>query len=199
MFVTSWPDNPPFPAAILQSEQSIIAERGYFAINSMDSWVRLAEVLNCTDGVRMGTGSELDCVKAANASTIKDIVEVSILEFQQVIDSITVFADPTQRRLANDIANAPILLGITGQQGRIYSFGQSNASQYINATFPELPEIQEQLKKAYTVGKDGLRNDYEVISTITTDFIYTCVSPPTQIFSVIPFSGVPSTHGSQPG
>jgi hypothetical protein len=150
---TSWPDNFTFPSRHFAIWT--IIERGYFAINSMDSWVRLAEVLNCTDGVRMGTGSELDCVKAANASTIKDIVEVNILEFQQVIDNVTVFADPTQRRLTNNIANAPILLGIIGQQGRIIRSGRVMRVNTSTGLFRSFLRYRNSSRKHTQLGKKG--------------------------------------------
>lgn len=112
--LTSFPKNstPPFRAAILQSGQFSYSVTP--PISSDPAWNNLTASLGCP-----GThSSNLTCVRAANGTTIQNIININSLIFSPVADNITVAANPAARRLSGDIANVPVLAGTNAQEGR---------------------------------------------------------------------------------
>lgn len=169
--VTSYSHNPPFRAAIEESGEVFL--RGFLnaGLNSTKSWLTLAASLNCSQST-----SNLACVRAANATTIKSIIEHGALGFQPVVDNVTLIGNPAAARAAHNVAPVPVLMGTNGQEGRIFVVGQNNLSSYINSTFGSLPAVASQVAKAYAVGTGGLNTDYEAISQIYTELVFQCVS-----------------------
>lgn len=104
--------SPPFRAAILESGQ--YSYRSAPATSSVPAWNNLTAALGCP-----GTyGSNLTCVRAANATTIQNIVNVNSLIFSPVADNVTLVTNPAVRRLSGDIARIPVLGGTNAQEGR---------------------------------------------------------------------------------
>lgn len=112
--LTSYPKNskPPFRAAILQSGQ--YSYRAGPRTSSEPAWNNLTASLNCP-----GTyGSNLTCVRAANATDVKRIIEVNSLIFNPTADNYTLVENPAVRRLSGNISNIPVLIGSNSQEGR---------------------------------------------------------------------------------
>lgn len=112
--LTSYPKNstPPFRGAILESGQ--YSYRPTPAVSSVPAWYNLTAELGCPGKY----DSNLTCVRAANATTIKQIIDVNILEFNPIPDNVTLVSFPAQQRLSGNIANIPTLQGTNSQEGR---------------------------------------------------------------------------------
>jgi hypothetical protein len=60
----------------------------------------------------------LTCVRAANATEVKRIIEVNSLIFSPVADNYTLVQNPAARRLSGNIPHIPVLTGSNAQEGR---------------------------------------------------------------------------------
>jgi len=167
--VTSYSHNPPFRAAIEESGEVFLEDFLNAGLNSTKSWLTLAASLNCYQST-----SNLVCVRTANATTIKSIIEHAALGFQPMVDNITLIGNPAAARAAHNAAHVPMLVGTNGQEGRIFVIGQSNLSSYINNTFDVLPSVASQVAQAYAVGTGGLNTYYEAIAQIYTELVFQC-------------------------
>jgi len=112
--LTSFPANstPPFRGAILESGQ--YSYRTVPDTSSVPAWDQLSAALGCPGNY----GSNLTCVRAANASTIRTIIDEQILEFSPIADNVTLVSNPAQQRLSGNIAHIPVLGGTNAQEGR---------------------------------------------------------------------------------
>ena len=164
--VTSSEKDPPFRAAIMQSGQISFGRQR--TGNSTGNWLTLASKLNCTN-----PSASLSCVRAADPLIVKDVIEKNSLSFTPVADNITVVSDPRQRRAARRIANVPVLSGSNAQEGRVYNVGNNNLTRYLETTF-QVPALIDAVNRTYPRGVNGLNTDYDIISAIYTDLVFTC-------------------------
>lgn len=65
---------------------------------------------------------------------------------------------------------------LTGQEGRVFEFGQTNLSAYIQTTFGAVPTLAIEVAQAYAIGTDGTTSAFEAISQIMTELTFQCVS-----------------------
>jgi carboxylesterase type B len=169
--LTSFPkgSSPPFRAAILQSGQ--YSYRVAPQTSSIPAWNNLTATLGCP-----GTHeSNLTCVRAANATAVRNIINQNSLVFNPVADNTTLVSNPAARRLSGDIAHIPVLGGTNAQEGRVFQVGQTNLTAYVQATFGILaPALIPEIEAAYPIGSNGLSNDYDVISQISTEITFQC-------------------------
>ena len=112
--LTSYPKNskPPFRAAILQSGQ--YSYRAGPRASSEPAWNNLTASLRCPGTFR----SNLTCVRAANATEVKRIIEVNSLIFNPTADNYTLVENPAVRRLSGNVSHVPVLIGSNSQEGR---------------------------------------------------------------------------------
>ncbi|KAF2671560.1 cholinesterase [Microthyrium microscopicum] len=166
--LTSYPNgsHPPFRAAILESGQ--ISYRPEVWTPSTEEWHNLSMALNCTEG------SELECVRAAPAATIKSIIEHQELIFDPIVDNKTVVAHPALAREAGLIANIPTLIGSNAQEGRVFVVGIDNITDFYEEYFGPFPQLWPLLDEAYPIGKDGLDTPYLQASQILTEVYFQC-------------------------
>jgi carboxylesterase type B len=167
VLVNSFPRNPPFRAAIMQSGTQELEIFENLGDNSTKAWLNLTAALNCPSG-----GSALACVRAAPATTIKSIIEHQALPFRPVVDGVTYVANSSAVRIAKNTAPVPILEGTNGQEGRVFEVGQTNLTDFIRATFGLIPPVAAEVAQAYAVGTDGTTNDYEAISQLYTELVF---------------------------
>ncbi len=106
------PINPPFRAAILHSGQAGIYNK---VTNGTVAWDALAQQLNCSTQPDV-----LNCVRAANASTIISILENSVLFFNPAKDNVTDLQDPEIARKLGNVARVSVLVGTIAQDGSVY-------------------------------------------------------------------------------
>jgi len=140
--------------------------------SSVPAWNNLTASLGCP-----GTySSNLACVRAANATTIQNIININSLGFDPIADNVTLVTNSAARRLSGNIANVPVLGGTNAQEGRVFMIGQNNVTAFLQATFlgaaaPLIPSI----KSAYPIGNDSLlTNDYDAVSQIFTEVAFQC-------------------------
>lgn len=105
-------EKPPFRGAILESGQ--ISFNPQPRPSTYDSWYQLADALNCSTTHT----SNLTCIRAADATTIQNIVEQQILTFNPAWDNHTLYVDAAERRANGQIPNIPVLGGSNSQEGR---------------------------------------------------------------------------------
>lgn len=165
--VTTSFENPPFRAAIMQSGQASLA-RFINRTNSTLSWLTLAEKVNCTTAA-----SQLDCIRKVDPLLVKDAIEKNSLTFSPVADNITLSSNAAANRAARKIADVPILSGSNAQEGRVFNVRNNNLTAYLTSTF-QVPALLEAVKAAYPRGVAGLVSDYDIISAIYTDLVFTC-------------------------
>lgn len=182
--VTTLPDNPPFRGAILESGQATVSPSASTA--GPVSWTVLVNDLNCSTAT-----SQLACVRAAPATTIKSIIEANALSFSPVTDNVTQLATGEgllARRAAGIEAKVPYLTGSNGQEGRIFiaeiaaALPLPNTTAYIQNTFPAA--FQQPLIDAYSVLPG---TSFDQISQLFTEFYFQCVRLPRIISSTLPF------------
>ncbi|KAH6632903.1 Alpha/Beta hydrolase protein [Boeremia exigua] len=168
--LTSYPKNskPPFRAAILQSGQ--YSYRAAPPMSSVPAWDNLTASLRCP-----GTyGTNLTCVRAANATDIKRIIEVNSLIFNPIADNVTLFQNPAARRLSGNISQIPVLGGSNSQEGRVFAVGQTNLTAFLQTTFGAAPALIPAIAAAYPIGGPGITNGYDAISAVITDATFQC-------------------------
>ncbi|KAF2852057.1 alpha/beta-hydrolase [Plenodomus tracheiphilus IPT5] len=169
--LTSFPKNstPPFRAAILQSGQ--YSYRPVPTTSSVPAWDNLTASLGCPGSY----SSNLTCVRAANGTTIQNIINVKSLIFDPVPDNVTLVTNPAARRLSGNIANIPVLGGTNAQEGRVFQVNQTNVTEFLQTTFnTTYPSLIPSLSAAYALNTTGLTNGYDITSQIFTDFIFQC-------------------------
>ncbi|KAF1990783.1 alpha/beta-hydrolase [Aulographum hederae CBS 113979] len=162
---------PPFRAAILQSGQYSYRSAPRNISTNFANWDKLASALNCTSN----SNSTLACVKAAPATTIKDIIERGALVFSPMPDNITLFPNPAAKRLSGDIYPIPVMSGSNAQEGRVFAQGMTNVSAALLTSFPVATAEQRQaIADAYPVGQDGLDTPFDAIAQIMTENRFQC-------------------------
>ncbi|KAF4549769.1 Carboxylesterase-like protein 5 [Elsinoe fawcettii] len=168
--LTSFPrdSSPPFRGAILQSGQ--YSYRRTAPQVGFGPWLNLTATLGCP-----GTfDNNLTCVRAANASRVKDVIQRNQLTFNPGVDNLTLVANPAQARRSNNIAFVPVLAGTNSQEGRVFQIGQNDTRQFLINTFGNNETIINAFLAAYPQGQGGLNTPYDVISQIFTEFAFQC-------------------------
>ncbi|KAJ4354284.1 uncharacterized protein N0V89_006018 [Didymosphaeria variabile] len=169
---------PPFRAAIMESGQ--LSYRGSPNVgkpypDSTPSWNALVTALNCT-AEQSSNESELDCVRAAPASSIKAILESDFLYFFPKQDNKTLFSNIAERRKSGSIARIPILSGTNADEGRFIVYSQNNLTAYLQQALGEglTEEIVEAVEKQYPVGSEEYPTQYDALAAIDTDISFQC-------------------------
>ncbi|KAJ9630417.1 hypothetical protein H2203_000937 [Taxawa tesnikishii (nom. ined.)] len=136
---------------------------------------RLSELLSCkVDRCPGNYGSNLTCVQAADAASIKAIIEENALNFNPVADDVTLVSQPGLQRLSGNIANIPVLGGTNAEEGRVFTVGQNNVTAYLQSILGRTnPELIPAIQAAYPLGS-GPNAGYDAVAAIYTDFRYTC-------------------------
>ena len=187
--VLTMPNTTMFRAAILESGQASIGGEASAPTGGLDAWNTLVAQLHCSSAT-----SALACVRSKPATEIKSIIEHAELSFPPVTDNITQRANPIAARESRQIANVPIFTGTNAQEGRVFEYGMTDLAAFLNATFPGLTSLQQEIIAAYPMGQNGLNTSYDVISQIATEFSFQCVRhssrrlPPSSCTTHLPFS-----------
>ncbi|KIX01546.1 uncharacterized protein Z518_09272 [Rhinocladiella mackenziei CBS 650.93] len=162
VLVTTYPENPPFRAAIIESGQ---ATSYVNTTNAPTGWLALAAALNCTT---THPHSNLTCLRNQTASTLKYTIEHLALPFRPVTDNATTLRYPEDARLNQSIAPVPILAGTNADEASLFVVGQTNASAYVESLFPNQPKLNNAILAAYPA------SSAEQVVEIVTDFTFQC-------------------------
>ncbi|KAK1055449.1 hypothetical protein LTR74_015679 [Friedmanniomyces endolithicus] len=168
--LTSFPANstPPFRGAIAESGQ--ISYRPPMNPSSVPAWDALSAALGCPGSY----ASNLTCVRAANASLIRTIIDEQSLAFNPVADNITYMAYPAQQRLKGDIAYVPVMGGTNAQEGRVFVVDVNNTAAYLQSIFGNETALISALEAAYPLGQNGLNTPYDQVAQIFTELEFQC-------------------------
>lgn len=166
--VNTMTEDPPFWAAIVQSGTASLSKFISLDNDNAANWKKLVELTDCADA-----DSELDCIKAVPALTIKELIEDNALTFYPVEDEVTLASNPLERREKGDVAQIPMMFGTNKDEGRLFVIGQDNLTEFLTTTIP-IPALQDQIAKAYPIGTPGLEGGFETIAAIWTDLVFTC-------------------------
>ncbi|KAK4543426.1 hypothetical protein LTR36_005569 [Oleoguttula mirabilis] len=168
--LTSFPANstPPFRGAILESGQYSYRPTPY--TSSVPAWDQLSAALGCPGSY----GSNLTCVRAANATAIQTIIDEQSLVFNPSPDNVTLVAHPAQQRLSGDIAHIPVLGGTNAQEGRVFTVGDNDTTAFLSTYLGNDTALISAIEAAYPLGQGGLDTPYDQISQIFTEFYFQC-------------------------
>jgi carboxylesterase type B len=160
---------PPFRAAILQSGQ--YTYRSSPNVDSTIAWNNLTSQLRCPDIY----ASNLTCVRAANATTIQNIINVNTLISAPIFDNLTLFSDSAQRRLSGKIARIPVLGGTNSEEGRLFTVGQDNFTAYLQTTFgARFSSLIPSIAAAYKPKNNSASSQYDAVAQIVTELTFQC-------------------------
>jgi carboxylesterase 2 len=165
------PSPRPYRGAILESEAASFTENG------LTSWESLVALLNCTTAT-----SQITCVQSKPATTIKNEIEMNMLDFAPAYDNVTAVQDVRQSIITKEFADVPFFLGTNANEGRVLATAAgigANTSQdliepFLNVTFPGNVSLQNAILAAYP--NSLTKNAYEFISQILTDETFLCPS-----------------------
>ena len=164
--VLSPPKPIPFRAAIEESGSNTFDSNSN---SGPKSWAALVKALNCTASTAQ---AELTCVRAAEAVTVKSIIEHAAIDFGDVVDNITTLATPVNRSLHQTV---PVMMGSNADEGRLFTLGETNLTEYISTQFNGTADSYKKLvASAYPLGSPGIQNDFDAIAKIYTDFNFQC-------------------------
>lgn len=165
--------NPPKPltfrAAILESEAAALPGSG------LANWQALVAEVGCTAAL-----SQIDCVRAVPAATIKNTIEQQSLAFAPVSDQVTASSDVRSNFITHKAAQVPLFFGSNSQEGRVFAAAAGldtpnppiTSAQFLNATFPGQPAFQVAIAAAYPA--DVVAVPYLLASAVITDATFTC-------------------------
>lgn len=160
---------PPFRAAIMQSGQYVY--RSAPNVDSSIAWYNISTQLGCPGSY----SSNLTCIRAANASTIRDIISTNTLISGYIPDNITLFESPAQRRLSGNVARIPVLGGTNAQEGRLFTVNQTNLTTYLINTFEKrFPELIPIVRDAYPLKDNSNASQTDTIAQIYNDLVFQC-------------------------
>ena len=167
--LTSFPkdSSPPFRAAIAESGQ-ISYRYPPLAPNSFGAWYNLTEALGCPGKY----GDNLTCVRAADAATIRQIIDVNMLTFNPIPDNVTLVSNPAKMRLSGNIAPIPVLGGTN--------------SRKLSCFFKPCQDLPDHTSTLSCLASMDVRG-----SRIEKDVVY---NPASLISSIRPNSGSPETY-----
>jgi len=139
------------------------SEASTFTGNGLTNWNTLVAAVNCSSAA-----SHIACVRTVNGSVIEDIISRQALDFAPVADNITSTNDISHQLNGMTAAHIPILIGTNAGEGRVFAFGQSNVTAYVDTTFPA--SLQQEVLAAYPATESG----YFTISDILTQVGFQC-------------------------
>lgn len=168
--LTSYTDNAPFRAAILQSGQ--FSYKPTILTGDATGWNAIARAFNCTI-----QPSIIECLRAVPAGEIRDIVEHQALYFLPIPDHVTLVTSPGFARAQGHFAKVPLMCGTNGQEARDFEVTTSSTKELLEGLFGRLaPEIIPAVAAAYRKGQPGLETSYAINTQILTDYEFDCVS-----------------------
>ena len=146
------------------------------------SWQFLVAALQCTTAK-----SQLACVRAADAQTIKNTLEQNNLTFSPVTDNVTQIELPVNK---TSHPSVPYMIGTNGQEGTGFVIGESNLTAFINTSFPDSTQLQQLIGAAYAVGTPFINTEFDAMAQIFTDYVFQC--PAALLSNESALAGVPT-------
>lgn len=164
-------DTVPFRGAILESGQ--ISFNSQPRPSTYEQWGQLAAALNCSTSY----SSNLTCIRAANATTIKSIIEQQSLQFNPAFDNKTLFANAAERRATGLIPSIPVLGGSNSQEGRVFEVGQNDSRPFLEQITANNSAAVDAIAAAYPLSNfDSGPTPYDQLSQMYTEYVFQCTA-----------------------
>ena len=161
---------PPFRGAIAESGV-LLLEKFLEPKDAMADWDKLAAALGCPGS----HSSNFTCIQHADAYTIRSIIDKQILKFGPIPDNVTLVSDATQRRLKGDIAQVPVMGGTNAQEGRAFTVGLTNTTEFLEGTLGLNSAEAAAIEAAYLLNSPGIENSaYDQLAQIYTEVVFQC-------------------------
>ena len=161
----------PFRGAILQSGQ--ISFNAQPRPSTYEQWGTLAAALNCSTSYT----SNLTCIRAANATTIKSIIETQSLEFNPTFDNKTFYVNAAERRTNGLIPSIPVLGGSNSQEGRVFEVTQNDSRPFLEQITANTSSLIDAIAAAYPLsGFDSGPTPYDQLSQLFTEYVFQCTA-----------------------
>ncbi|KAI4156216.1 MAG: hypothetical protein LQ340_000439 [Diploschistes diacapsis] len=157
----------PFRAAILESEATGEANSGPAA------WASLVAALNCSS-----TTSQLACVRAASAATIKGIELNRSLAFNPYINNVTAIENTAPIFSSGGGARVPFLIGNNANEGRPFAAEALLAApnltfnEFVSNLIPSTGNLQQTIEAGYPMSV--YNSSYLQIAAFITDIQFVC-------------------------
>lgn len=168
-------EDTPFRAAIMESGWvDTTPFMNEYDVYGPDAWDTLVAGINCTSASN-STADEFACVKAADAETIYEYLNInSGVLFTAISDNVTEYSAPYYERLRGNIAKVPIMTGTNAQEGTLWTTSYTLDEEI--EQFPELAPIRDALAAAYVVGGNdsAIPNGWYANAALDTDAEYVC-------------------------
>ncbi|KAF2773891.1 alpha/beta-hydrolase [Teratosphaeria nubilosa] len=160
---------PPFRGAIMQSD--LYTYRTLPFASSEPSWHTLAGLLGCNT---TSSSSELPCMRAADARTIKRLIESHSLTFDSTPDEHTLVSNPSAKRLSGNVPRIPLYAGTNAQEGRLFTYGSSAPATIFLKSYAGLTNetLLSEILSAYPPSFPD--DEITQTSQIYTDFYFLC-------------------------
>jgi len=178
----SYPQKPPFRAAIIQSGSThlysgVITDPAQLNEQrpEIPPFVALARSIGCND-----TDALYACMRKVPMKELQSAVSKSEHRFAASPDGgVTTVLDAEGARNNKRIANVPLLIGTNADEQKSSLASQRNATlgDYLDTAYGNNTTLKRQLIYAYQVGPLSLyKTDYEAIAAVATDYTFTCVT-----------------------
>lgn len=187
--LNTFPENPPFRAAVMMSGSSVAAPQGVTDYSAAtEQWTELMRLINCT-----GTGSEeeLECARSADAETIVEAINLNSITFSgSSPDNSTVLERPDIAWANGEVAKVPTMIGSTADDASYFAMSaleqvdESILDELgVGGSFRELFNLTTEeaaiLDLAYSPGSpftEGANTTAGIISQVGTDVTFRCTS-----------------------
>ena len=167
--------NPMFRAAIMESGTATFdPPASLAAAPKMTAFQNLSMAVGCK---QTDPTAELACMRSKPAPLLLNTLEHMELAFNPEPDNLTMSSNPTEARITGKIARVPLLIGNNLNEGRVFTVGDTNITEYLLATFPGAPQsFYQEVMAAYPFPTPAYQNSYQVIAQIDTDFTFWCLT-----------------------
>ncbi|KAF5349361.1 hypothetical protein D9758_011788 [Tetrapyrgos nigripes] len=161
--IVRFPKNPPFRAGILFSGPP----RDLLPTPSFATFNQVAAAVGCNQNPGP---ARLSCLKRVPAATIKQFINgpgVLLAYGTPVVDNITTFTNGIERIRSGDVAQVPVFIGNTQDDGSLFAVGMSNLTAFLE-TLPG--QISPDLVRSLYPGL----NDSAIVAAAGRDLSFTC-------------------------
>ncbi|KAI0031650.1 carboxylesterase [Vararia minispora EC-137] len=142
MYMSAWPDDPLVRGAIMQSSDT-----------SQPQWVLGSQlsIVSANFSCPVNTTGELDCLRKQDGFALQRVLLATGVQFQPVIDNITVFKDYVKQTREGQTARVPLLVGTNKDEGTLIVNSEPTAftnettyilSNNLNFPFASIPAVE---------------------------------------------------------
>lgn len=150
------------------------------------AWASLVAALNCSTST-----SQLACVRAAPASTVKNVEETQALSFNPTDDNVTAISNTAPIFSSGGGSRVPFLIGTNANEGRPFAYEALLVAPnltfpaYVESQVPAVDDLQQTIEAAYP--STVYNTSYLAIAAFITDVTFLC--PASELANLAASSG----------